>query len=93
MDVPFVSDVVIDSRGTRLGGRLSVPAAAAGIVAFAHGSGSSRFSSRNRQVAGALNEADLATLLFDLLGEAEQARDSLTGKLRFDIPPARGPPH
>jgi dienelactone hydrolase len=56
------------------------------MVVFAHGSGSSRFSPRNRAVARALNEAALATLLFDLLTRDEEAVDELTGHLRFDIP-------
>jgi dienelactone hydrolase len=64
----------IPSRDVRLQGDLALPAAAAGIVAFAHGSGSSRLSPRNVQVADVLNEAGLATLLFDLLTEQE-ARD------------------
>lgn len=55
----------------RLGGLLTVPGNARGIVAFAHGSGSGRFSSRNRFVARVLQEAGLATLLFDLLEEEE----------------------
>ncbi len=54
-------------------GSLAVPEAARGIVLFAHGSGSSRFSPRNNFVAGELREAGIATLLFDLLSEAEAA--------------------
>ncbi len=57
---------------TRLAGNLAVPAGAAGIVIFAHGSGSSRHSPRNRYVAATLNEAGLGTLLFDLLTPAEE---------------------
>jgi putative phosphoribosyl transferase len=66
----------------RLPGLLAVPEGAAGIVVFAHGSGSSRLSPRNQQVADGLNEARLATLLFDLLlpDEAEERRNV------FDIP-------
>jgi putative phosphoribosyl transferase len=56
----------------RLAGDLRLPEAAAGLVIFAHGSGSSRLSSRNRQVAAALNEAGFATLLFDLLTAEEE---------------------
>ncbi len=66
----------------RLEGDLSVPASAAGLVIFAHGSGSSHRSVRNRAVAGSLNELGLATLLFDLLTPAE-ADDR---RLVFDIP-------
>ena len=56
-----------------LGGHLTVPADARGIVVFAHGSGSSRHSPRNRYVASVLNGSGLATLLFDLLTSAEEA--------------------
>lgn len=58
--------------GLRLAGDLTLPKDAAGLVIFAHGSGSSRLSPRNRQVAEALNEAELATLLFDLLTAEEE---------------------
>jgi len=68
-----------------LEGNLIVPQQAGGIVLFAHGSGSSRHSPRNRYVAGLLNEAKLATLLIDLLTPDEEAVDSFTGTLRFDI--------
>lgn len=71
---------------TRLEGDLTIPPDARGIVIFAHGSGSGRFSPRNRAVARALVEAGLATLLMDLLTEAEEAVDVTTGHLRFDIP-------
>jgi dienelactone hydrolase len=69
-----------------LEGNLSVPTAAQGVVLFAHGSGSSRHSPRNRYVADLLNESGLATLLIDLLTEDEQEVDQQTGQLRFDIP-------
>lgn len=64
-------EVVISDSNIRLPGLLSLPAGAKGIVIFAHGSGSSRLSSRNQQVAIALNQLGLATLLFDLLTEEE----------------------
>ncbi|MGW3039968.1 phosphoribosyltransferase family protein [Kitasatospora sp. NPDC001159] len=64
-------EVVVDAGPVQLGGQLTVPEGAAGIVVFAHGSGSSRHSPRNRFVAGELNRAGLATLLFDLLTEEE----------------------
>jgi putative phosphoribosyl transferase len=66
-------------------GHLVVPASAMGLVVFAHGSGSGRHSRRNRQVAAALNERGLATLLMDLLTEREDAIDQRTRQLRFDV--------
>ncbi|MYV68870.1 phosphoribosyltransferase, partial [Streptomyces sp. SID2131] len=66
-------DVRIPVGGATLAGRLAVPEGAAGLVLFAHGSGSSRHSPRNRTVAAELNRAGLGTLLFDLLSEAEAA--------------------
>src|ERR687889_1003326 len=68
-----------------LEGNLSLPERARGIVLFAHGSGSSRHSPRNRYVAQVLNEAKLATLLVDLLTTDEEAVDLRTAHLRFDI--------
>ena len=68
-----------------LEGNLSLPEGARGIVLFAHGSGSSRHSPRNRYVARLLNEAKLATLLVDLLTAEEEAVDLRTAHLRFDI--------
>ncbi|MEU2689577.1 dienelactone hydrolase family protein [Streptomyces hygroscopicus] len=67
-------------------GDLALPDQPIGVVAFAHGSGSSRHSPRNRAVARVLQDADLATLLFDLLTEAEERVDAITAELRFDIP-------
>ncbi|MBT2511556.1 phosphoribosyltransferase [Streptomyces sp. ISL-98] len=66
-------EVGVDAGGVRLAGELVLPAGAGAIVMFAHGSGSSRHSPRNRRVASALNEAGLGTLLFDLLTTAEEA--------------------
>jgi len=68
-----------------LEGSVVIPAAAQGIVLFAHGSGSSRHSPRNRYVAQVLQEGGLATLLIDLLTPAEEEADRRTGHLRFDI--------
>ena len=68
-----------------LPGDVIVPAAARGLVVFAHGSGSSRLSPRNRLVADRLNEAGFATLLFDLLTSQEEDADLRTADLRFDI--------
>jgi putative phosphoribosyl transferase len=75
----------IDLRSAVLEADLSLPGTARGVVLFAHGSGSSRFSPRNRQVARQLNEAQLATVLADLLTPAEEAIDERTRQLRFDI--------
>jgi putative phosphoribosyl transferase len=69
----------------RLQGDLVVPAAAAGVVLFAHGSGSSRHSPRNRAVATALQRRGLATLLIDLLTPEEERLEARTRHLRFDI--------
>jgi dienelactone hydrolase len=77
--------VTVDVDGVGLDGDLTVPDSARGIVVFAHGSGSSRRSPRNRSVAGVLHEAGLATLLFDLLTPAEEEIDLRTRHLRFDI--------
>jgi len=68
-----------------LEGNLVVPPGACGIVLFAHGSGSSRHSPRNRHVAEALRQGPLGTLLVDLLTPAEEAIDQRTAQLRFDI--------
>jgi putative phosphoribosyl transferase len=75
--------VALDS--VRLEGDLSIPTAAKGAVLFAHGSGSSRHSPRNRYVADVLNEGGLTTLLIDLLTEDEQQVDLQTAHLRFNI--------
>ena len=77
--------VRIVTDGVRLTGDLDVPEHAHGVVLFAHGSGSSRLSPRNRHVAAVLREAGLGTLLLDLLTSAEEALDSQTRHLRFDI--------
>lgn len=78
--------VNVRSEDVTLEGHLAIPEEVRGVVVFAHGSGSSRHSPRNRRVAKRLNEARLATLLFDLLTEEEQASDQLSGTFRFDIP-------
>jgi pimeloyl-ACP methyl ester carboxylesterase len=67
-------------------GDLRLPDPVAGVVVFAHGSGSSRHSPRNRMVADALHAAGIATLLLDLLTRAEERVDLVTRHLRFDIP-------
>jgi dienelactone hydrolase len=77
--------VVIETGGVALAGNLSVPPGARGIVVFAHGSGSSRHSPRNRYVAQVLQDSGQATLLMDLLTRAEERIDARTAHLRFDI--------
>src|SRR3954452_20908552 len=68
-----------------LSGDLVIPETAAGLVVFAHGSGSSRHSPRNRYVASVLQKGGFGTLLLDLLTAAEEQVDAATGHLRFDI--------
>lgn len=85
MNATQTVQVKIPALGRILEGDLVLPTGAEGIVVFAHGSGSSRFSRRNRYVAQVLNEAGLGTLLFDLLTPEEQSIDDITAELRFDI--------
>ena len=77
--------VRIETGHVALEGDLTVPAHARAIVLFAHGSGSSRFSSRNRHVAQLLRDAGFATLLIDLLTHDEEEIDNYTREYRFDI--------
>ncbi len=77
--------VVVTTDSVRLEGNLVVPPTAQGIVIFVHGSGSSRHSPRNRYVAKVMQQAGLATLLFDLLTSEEERIDQRTRHLRFDI--------
>jgi putative phosphoribosyl transferase len=77
--------VTVEGPNFALQGDLGVPADARGVVLFAHGSGSSRMSPRNRFVADGLRSSGLATLLVDLLTFEEEAVDAETGRLRFDI--------
>lgn len=79
------SEIQIPCFGGILNAALDVPKQPVGIVIFSHGSGSSRHSPRNQQVAKALNEAHFATLLLDLLTEAEDEGEKHGGMLRFDI--------
>ena len=78
-------DVRIATGDAALAGSITIPANAKAVVLFAHGSGSSRHSPRNVWVASRLQQAGIATLLFDLLTAAEEARDSHTREHRFDI--------
>ena len=77
--------VQIPAGKAMLAGDLMIPAGARGIAVFAHGSGSSRHSARNRYVAGELQAGGLATLLMDLLTPAEEEADAITAHVRFDI--------
>ena len=81
----MVTEIEIPIGEISIDGTLAVPANASGLVMFAHGSGSSRHSPRNRHVAALLGARGLATLLFDLLTADEEQIDAVTGTLRFDI--------
>jgi dienelactone hydrolase len=78
--------ISINCNSAVLEGDLSISKDAKGIVIFAHGSGSSRYSPRNRYVAQTLHNKGLATLLFDLLTKEEEDEERWTGHLRFNIP-------
>lgn len=80
-----LQSLAIPLEGDAIGADLAVPPGARGLVVFAHGSGSSRQSPRNRYVARRLQQAGLATLLVDLLTEREEAEDAVTGRLRFGV--------
>ncbi|HVK17592.1 MAG TPA: dienelactone hydrolase family protein [Fimbriiglobus sp.] len=82
---PDEEPVRVTAGGVTLEGSLTVPDPARGVVLFAHGSGSGRYSPRNRFVAGRLNDAGLATLLIDLLTEEEERAEAHTRHIRFDI--------
>ncbi|MFB7089319.1 dienelactone hydrolase family protein [Streptomyces sp. NPDC056296] len=75
----------VPSGDASLDGDLTLPAGARGVVLFAHGSGSSRLSPRNRAVAAGLHRAGFGTLLLDLLTEDEEREDAATARHRFDI--------
>lgn len=81
----YKADVEIPVEDVCLNGILQIPEDAKGIVLFAHGSGSGRFSERNQYVAHILNKANIATLLFDLLTENEEEVDDVTREYRFNI--------
>ncbi|SHN42137.1 dienelactone hydrolase family protein [Cryptosporangium aurantiacum] len=80
-----VTEVVVRVSDAELAGVLGRPDSARGVVLFAHGSGSSRNSPRNRQVAKALYRAGYAVVLVDLFTAAEEQEDQRTGRVRFDI--------
>jgi putative phosphoribosyl transferase len=78
-------EVAIPVERGRVRGDLAVPEGAEGVVVFAHGSGSSRHSPRNREVARRLHALGLGTLLMDLLTTDEESADEVSGEYRFDI--------
>lgn len=84
-NIAIDENVMIPVGDASLEGNLKVPEGAKGIVLFAHGSGSSRHSPRNRYVASVIRERGLGTLLFDLLTAEEERIDQATRHLRFDI--------
>jgi pimeloyl-ACP methyl ester carboxylesterase len=87
MDVALSADLVeIRAGSARLYGDLVIPPRPRGVVIFAHGSGSSRFSRRNRKVAETLQVRGYATLLLDLLTPEEESVDAYTAEYRFDLP-------
>jgi putative phosphoribosyl transferase len=81
----IASSVTISAGEVELHGELDLPPDAPGVVVFAHGSGSSRHSPRNRFVARVIRGAGIGTLLLDLLTPHEEHMDDITGALRFDI--------
>lgn len=82
---PMRKEIIIRINGKDITGNLEIPAKAKGLVIFAHGSGSGRFSPRNRYAAGILNKNNLGTLLFDLLTAEEEKIDEYTAEYRFNI--------
>lgn len=80
------TELLIETTDAELPGDLVLPRESGALIVFAHGSGSSRRSGRNRQVAAALEGAGFGTLLFDLLTLQEEAVDQQTAEFRFDIP-------
>jgi putative phosphoribosyl transferase len=79
-------EVTVHAGAVSLAGTLSWPSNCGGVILFAHGSGSGRFSPRNREVAASLQAAGLATLLLDLLTPGEEREDAESRRWRFDIP-------
>ncbi len=79
------SAIKIPVGSVEVEGNMFLPANAKGLVVFAHGSGSSRFSPRNQYVAKEFNKANMGTLLFDLLTPGEEEEDELTAEYRFNI--------
>ncbi len=79
------SEIKIPFKGVVLNGNLNMPSEAKGVVLFAHGSGSGRFSPRNQYVAKEFNKVQIGTLLFDLLTSEEEEEDIVTAEYRFNI--------
>ena len=84
--IHYQTDMKIPVGGVEVEGTLTLPPGAKGVVLFAHGSGSSRFSPRNQYVAKEFNKATIGTLLFDLLTQEEEETDIVTAEYRFNIP-------
>ncbi|HLO00681.1 MAG TPA: hypothetical protein VK208_19645, partial [Pyrinomonadaceae bacterium] len=82
---PIITKVQVTAGSLVLNGELNVPANATGVVLFAHGSGSSRHSPRNKYVARVISDAGVGTLLFDLLTRDEEVIDNYTREFRFNI--------
>ena len=83
--LPISKEILIRINGKSIFGNLEIPPKAEGLIIFAHGSGSSRFSKRNNYVARILNKNNLGTLLFDLLTAEEEKIDNYTAEYRFNI--------
>ena len=79
------NEIKIPFKGVVLNGNLNLPSGAKGVVLFAHGSGSGRFSPRNQYVAKEFNKVQIGTLLFDLLTGEEEEEDAVTAEYRFNI--------
>lgn len=81
----ITKEILMHINGKNIYGNLKIPEKAEGLVIFAHGSGSGRFSPRNMRVSGILNKNGLGTLLFDLLTAEEEKIDNYSGEYRFNI--------
>ena len=83
--LPITKEILMNINGKNIYGNLKIPEKAEGLVIFAHGSGSGRFSPRNMHVAGILNKSGLGTFLFDLLTAEEEEIDNYSAEFRFNI--------
>ncbi|KAH7710403.1 dienelactone hydrolase-like enzyme [Aphelenchoides avenae] len=84
--MPNTEDTTLSLKSVEVKALLTIPDNARGVVIFAHGSGSGRYSPRNQQMAAVLNEAGFATILMDLLTQKEDEVDRYTREFRFNIP-------